>query len=89
MGEAQHSDDEDEENRIPETQQGAEDMGFESDFEQVKPKPKKSARKPEGTVKKAVRKVNELAHANFQRLKLKNNGAKGGPGFNSRFRRRR
>ncbi|CAK7208689.1 hypothetical protein SCUCBS95973_000187 [Sporothrix curviconia] len=42
-----------------------------------------------GPVKKAVRKVNELAHANFKRLKLRNNGAKGGPGFNSRFRRRR
>ncbi|PSR84375.1 DNA replication/checkpoint protein [Coniella lustricola] len=39
--------------------------------------------------KKAPRKVNELAHANFKRLKLRNNGAKGGPGFNSRFRRRR
>ncbi|KUI72007.1 DNA replication regulator SLD2 [Cytospora mali] len=45
--------------------------------------------KPEGTVKKAARKVNELAHANFKRLKLRNSGAKGGPGFNSRFRRRR
>lgn len=45
--------------------------------------------KPEGKVKKAVRKVNELAHANFKRLKLRNSGAKGGQGFNSRFRRRR
>lgn len=45
--------------------------------------------KSEGTVKKAARKVNELAHANFKRLKLRNNGAKGGPGYNSRFRRRR
>lgn len=47
--------------------------------------------KPGGTtvVKKAARKVNELAHANFKRLKLRNNGAKGGPGYNSRFRRRR
>lgn len=43
----------------------------------------------DGVVKKAVRKVNELAHANFKRLKLRNNGAKGGPGYNSRFRRRR
>ncbi|OLN94300.1 DNA replication regulator SLD2 [Colletotrichum chlorophyti] len=42
-----------------------------------------------GAVKKAVRKVNQLAHTNFRRLKLKNNGAKGGPGYNSRFRRRR
>lgn len=38
---------------------------------------------------KAPRKVNELAHANFKRLKLRNNGAKGGAGYNSRFRRRR
>lgn len=38
---------------------------------------------------KATRKVNELAHANFKRLKLRNHGAKGGPGHNSRFRRRR
>lgn len=45
--------------------------------------------KEEGKVKKAVRKVNELAHANFKRLKLKNHGSKGGPGFGSRFRRRR
>ncbi|KAL2752123.1 hypothetical protein ACRALDRAFT_1083682 [Sodiomyces alcalophilus JCM 7366] len=48
---------------------------------------KKAAK--EGPVKKAVRKVNQLAHANFRRLKLKNYGAKGGPGHNSRFRRRR
>ncbi|KAG6036128.1 hypothetical protein E4U41_005758 [Claviceps citrina] len=41
-----------------------------------------------GPVKKVARKVNELAHANFKRLKLRNYGAKGGPGFNSRFRRR-
>ncbi|KAG5935784.1 hypothetical protein E4U53_000356 [Claviceps sorghi] len=45
--------------------------------------------KKDGPVKKAARKVNELAHANFKRLKLRNHGAKGGPGFNSRFRRRR
>lgn len=90
MEQPQNSDDEDEENRIPETQQDGADMGPESDFEAAKSKPKKKpTRKAEGTVKKAVRKVNELAHANFQRLKLKNNGAKGGPGFNSRFRRRR
>ena len=50
----------------------------------------KAGKEPkEGTVKKAARKVNELAHANFQRLKLRQNGAKGGPGYNSRFRRRR
>ncbi|KAK8050185.1 DNA replication regulator SLD2 [Apiospora phragmitis] len=45
--------------------------------------------KKEGAIKKAARKVNELAHANFKRLKLRNNGAKGGPAFGSRFRRRR
>ena len=50
---------------------------------------KDKAAKKDGPVKKAARKVNELAHTNFRRLKLKNNGAKGGPGFNSKFRRRR
>lgn len=50
---------------------------------------KKANHKPDGKIKKATRKVNELAHANFRRLKLRNNGAKGGPGYNSRFRRRR
>ena len=43
----------------------------------------------EGVIKKAVRKVKATAHANFKRLKLRNTGTKGGPGFNSRFRRRR
>ncbi|KAH8903673.1 hypothetical protein BR93DRAFT_176426 [Coniochaeta sp. PMI_546] len=52
-------------------------------------KGKKDAEETEGTVKKAVRKVKATAHANFKRLKLKNYGAKGGPGVNSRFRRRR
>ncbi|CAJ0555088.1 Ff.00g051530.m01.CDS01 [Fusarium sp. VM40] len=61
-----------------------------SDFEEVvEKKQKQKPAKKEGTVKKAARKVNELAHANFQRLKLRNHGAKGGPGFNSRFRRRK
>ncbi|KAG6011016.1 hypothetical protein E4U21_000047 [Claviceps maximensis] len=46
-------------------------------------------KKTDVPVKKAARKVNELAHANFKRLKLRNHGSKGGPGFNSRFRRRR
>ncbi len=45
--------------------------------------------KGEGVVKRAVRKVKATAHANFKRLKLKNTGSKGGPGHNSRFRRRR
>ncbi|KAM7186981.1 DNA replication/checkpoint protein [Naviculisporaceae sp. PSN 640] len=43
----------------------------------------------EGIIRKGIRKVKATAHANFKRLKLKNNGAKGGPGHNSRFRRRR
>lgn len=38
---------------------------------------------------KKVRKVNELAHANFRSLKLRNRGSKGGPGYGSKFRRRR
>ncbi len=42
----------------------------------------------ESGIKKAVRKVKAVAHANFRRLKLRNHGAKGGPGYNSRFRRR-
>ncbi|RGP68165.1 DNA replication regulator sld2 [Fusarium longipes] len=58
-----------------------------SDFDELVEK--KPVQKKEGTVKKAARKVNELAHANFQRLKLRNHGAKGGPGFNSKFRRRK
>ncbi|KAI1086099.1 DNA replication/checkpoint protein [Rostrohypoxylon terebratum] len=48
----------------------------------------KKDNKKEGTVRKAARKVNELAHTNFKRLKLRNNGAKG-PAAGSRFRRRR
>ncbi|GAO19206.1 uncharacterized protein UV8b_05143 [Ustilaginoidea virens] len=69
----------------------AQDAGGSSDDEAAaKPAAKtKASTKAAGPVKKAVRKVNELAHANFQRLKLRNNGAKGGPGHNSRFRRRR
>lgn len=49
----------------------------------------KEGEEKEGPVKKAVRKVKATANANFKRLKLKNYGAKGGPGVNSRFRRRR
>ena len=45
--------------------------------------------KDEDIVKKAVRKVKATAHANFRRLKLRNSGAKGGPAYNSRWRRRR
>ncbi len=57
-----------------------------------KKQPKKDSKKKtdgEGKIKKAARKVNALAHTNFKRLKLKNTGSKGGPGYNSRFRRRR
>ncbi|KAJ2906177.1 DNA replication regulator SLD2 [Zalerion maritima] len=49
----------------------------------------RAADKPEGKIKKAARKVNELAHANFRALKLRNKGNKSGPGHSSRFRRRR
>lgn len=49
----------------------------------------KDKEKEEGIVKKGIRKVKATAHANFKRLKLKNSGARGGPGYNSRFRRRR
>jgi DNA replication regulator SLD2 len=79
---------------------GEGDDGFEdgsdSDFDgkSVAKKRQAPVKKGEGekkpsAVKKSVRKVNELAHANFQRLKLKNRGNKGGPSHNSRFRRRR
>lgn len=82
--------DSDDEYAIPETQAGAPDDGSDDEFdESTAKKASKKPAKKEGTVKKAARKVNELAHANFQRLKLKNYGAKGGPGYNSRFRRRR
>ncbi|KAI1207807.1 DNA replication/checkpoint protein [Annulohypoxylon truncatum] len=76
------------------------DLGSDSEFdpvegeEVVEPKQKgqagkaKKADKKEGTVRKAARKVNELAHTNFKRLKLRNNGAKG-PAAGGRFRRRR
>lgn len=82
---------------VPETQEGDGEAPFDpadmdSDSELETKAQKKSATKPakkEGTVRKAARKVNELAHANFHRLKLRNYGAKGGPGYNSRFRRRR
>ena len=78
----------DEDEFIPETQRqsasGVPDSDEEFD-EQAKAKPVAK----QGPVKKAVRKVNELAHANFHRLKLRNYGAKGGPGYKSKFRRRR
>ncbi|KAK0725430.1 DNA replication/checkpoint protein [Lasiosphaeris hirsuta] len=43
----------------------------------------------EGIVKKAVRMVKATAHGNFKRLKLRNRGPKGGPGYGSKFRRKR
>ncbi|KAH8819553.1 DNA replication/checkpoint protein [Xylogone sp. PMI_703] len=43
----------------------------------------------DGRIKTAARKVNALAHQNFKRLKLRNSGAKGGPGYGSRFRRKK
>jgi DNA replication regulator SLD2 len=50
---------------------------------------KKKTEDKEGPIKKVVRKVKATAHQNFKRLKLRNTGSKGGPGHNSRFRRRR
>lgn len=92
------------EERIPKTQLGNHPEGdygdgnvsSDSEFGEGRKAPKKpkkasksSEQSKEGPMKKAKRKVNELAHANFQRLKLRQGGAKGGPGYNSRFRRRR
>ncbi|KAK6953349.1 hypothetical protein Daesc_005652 [Daldinia eschscholtzii] len=79
------------------------DLGSDSEFDPIEgegqePKEKITEKKnktektdkKDGKVQKAARKVNELAHANFKRLKLKNHGAKGPPsGFGGRFRRRR
>jgi hypothetical protein len=97
------AEDEDDGDVVPETQAGVGDADFEaanlssdSEFDEAPARGAKTkaatsskAPKKEGTVKKVARKVNELAHANFHRLKLRQNGAKGGPGYNSRFRRRR
>ena len=43
----------------------------------------------DGKIRKGASKVTALANQNFKRLKLRNSGAKGGPGHNSRFRRRK
>jgi DNA replication regulator SLD2 len=51
-------------------------------------KKSKSANK-DGRIKTAARKVTALAGQNFKRLKLRNSGAKGGPGHGSRFRRKK
>ena len=89
-----HSDNEDE--VVPETQSFKRRIGpndelpdSASEGEYNESKQAKKKVKTGASVKKAVRKVNELAHANFHRLKLRNHGAKGGPGYNSKFRRRR
>jgi hypothetical protein len=94
-------DEHDGEDAVPETQVAGDaaypdnDLDADSDFEDELRVPsapthgKKTAPSKEGTGKKVMRKVNELAHANFRRLKLRNHGAKGGPGHNSKFRRRR
>jgi DNA replication regulator SLD2 len=89
--------DEDGQDAIPDTQAhvgksdvaGESDSEFEDKDDTQDAKTEKKPAKEEGVVKKTTRKVNQLAHANFQRLKLRNNGAKGGPGYNSRFRRKR
>lgn len=63
--------------------------GSDSEEEAANTKGSKKSGGASKQIKKPARKVNELAHANFHRLKLRNNGAKGGPGYNSKFRRRR
>ncbi|KAI2631250.1 DNA replication/checkpoint protein [Xylaria nigripes] len=67
------------------------DLDFNEEDEAPEKKTQKATdtKKKEGRVQKVARKVNELAHANFKRLKLRNTGSKGGAGFGSRFRRRK
>lgn len=80
---------------VPETQLGGQQNAgdpsgsdFEGDERASKEKSSSKTAK-EGVVKKSVRKVNELAHANFRRLKLRSKNPKGKPGgFNRRFGRR-
>ena len=50
---------------------------------------KNDDKKDESKGKRTARKVNQLAHANFRALKLKNRRSKTGPGFPRRWRRRR
>lgn len=50
---------------------------------------KNKAANKDGKIKTAARKVTALASQNFKRLKLRNSGAKGGPGVGSRFRRKK
>ncbi|KAH7322788.1 DNA replication/checkpoint protein [Stachybotrys elegans] len=87
----EETDDDDDDGIVPETQPdglGAHDAGSGSEYEDALPALRKESapaskpqEKKEGIVKKAARKVNALAHANFKRLKLRNNGAKGGLGM--------
>lgn len=76
------------ETQLPDGQENAdgeyEDVG-EGDEEGEKKKKQKTPK--EGVVKKSVRKVNELAHANFRRLKLRSKNMKGKSG-GRRFGRR-
>ncbi|KAI1412724.1 DNA replication/checkpoint protein [Hypoxylon sp. FL1857] len=88
------------ETQVEATREGVEELELEDanfdPFLEEDEEPKKKGRaektkktgQKEGKIKKAARKVNELAHANFKRLKLKNNGAKGSAA-GGRFRRRR
>lgn len=78
------SDDEDELAQDPATAKGKSKAGRPA----KKAASTKTAAAPAAKTK-APRKVNELAHANFKRLKLRQGGAKGGAAHNSRFRRRR
>lgn len=50
-------------------------------------KKKSKGANKDGRIKTAARKVTALAGQNFKRLKLRNTGAKAGPGHGSRFRR--
>ncbi|KAK6071925.1 DNA replication regulator sld2 [Seiridium cupressi] len=58
-------------------------------LKKAQPVKKDTTVEKDNPIKKAAKKVNAMAHANFKRLKLRNNGAKGGPGFGSKFRRRK
>ncbi|OAA77316.1 DNA replication regulator SLD2 [Akanthomyces lecanii RCEF 1005] len=75
---------------IPETQQLDGQENADEDYEDVEETDGKKKRPmpKEGVVKKSVRKVNELAHANFRRLKLRSKNMKGKSG-GRRFGRRR
>ncbi|KAF7853785.1 uncharacterized protein EAF02_011775 [Botrytis sinoallii] len=59
--------------------------------DQDKTKKKNLEANREGKVKKAARKIKATAGSlqNYKRLKLRNSGAKGGPGVGSKFRRRK